>query len=130
MACRNRAGTVNVAYCVVAWSPDCAGGEVPYEIAELVAILVMVFMLGSFVLLFPLSRRLGKVMEEWIQLRHDSSPEREHLERLEDGLRLLHGEVESLHQRMQLMGDRQDFIESLNEARRSDSLAPGGDSSA
>jgi hypothetical protein len=99
----------------------------PYEIAELVAILVMVFMLGTFVLLFPLSRRLGKVMEEWIQLRHDSSPDRERLERIEEGLRLLHGEVESLDQRMHLMGDRQDFIESLSEARRSDSLAPGPD---
>jgi hypothetical protein len=99
----------------------------PYAIAELIAILVMVFMLGTFVLLFPLSRRLGRVMEEWIQLRHDSSPDRERLERVEEGLRLLHGEVESLDRRMQLMGDRQDFIESLSEARRSDSLAPGPD---
>ena len=99
----------------------------PYAIAELIAILVMVFMLGTFVLLFPLSRRLGRVMEEWIQLRHDSSPDRERLERIEEGLRLLHGEVESLDQRMQLMGDRQDFIESLSEARRSDSLASGPD---
>jgi hypothetical protein len=99
----------------------------PYAIAELIAILVMVFMLGTFVLLFPLSRRLGRVMEEWIQLRHDSSPDRERLERVEEGLRLLHGEVESLDRRMQLMGDRQDFVESLSEARRSDSLAPGPD---
>jgi hypothetical protein len=99
----------------------------PYAIAELIAILVMVFMLGTFVLLFPLSRRLGKVMEEWIQLRQDSSPDRERLERIEAGLRLLHGEVESLDRRMQLMGDRQDFIESLSEARRSDSLTPGPD---
>jgi TolA-binding protein len=99
----------------------------PYAIAELIAILVMVFMLGTFVLLFPLSRRLGRVMEEWIQLRHDSSPDRERLERIEEGLRLLHGEVESLDQRMQLMGDRQDFVESLSEARRSDSLASGPD---
>ncbi|MEJ2546481.1 MAG: hypothetical protein P8125_01540 [Gemmatimonadota bacterium] len=127
MAFRNRAGAGIVAYCVVVWSPDRAGGDMPYEIAELVAILVMVFMLGTFVLLFPLSRRLGKVMEEWIQLRHDSSPDRERLERIEEGLRLLHGEVESLDQRMHLMGDRQDFIESLSEARRSDSLAPGPD---
>lgn len=101
----------------------------PYEIAELLAILVMVFMLGTFVLLFPLSRRLGRVMEEWIQLRHDSSPDRERLERIEAGLRLMHGEVEAMEQRMQLMGERQDFLESLTESGRSGTLAPGsGDS--
>lgn len=95
----------------------------PYAIAELIAILVMVFMLGTFVLLFPLSRRLGRVMEEWIQLRHEASPDRDRLGRIEDGLRKLHGEVESLEQRMQLMGDRQDFMESLSEARRTELLA-------
>ena len=46
----------------------------PTDIAEMIAALLMVFLIGTFVLLFPLSRRLGKVMEEWIQLRHDSSP--------------------------------------------------------
>lgn len=98
----------------------------PYAIAELIAILVMVFMLGTFVLLFPLSRRLGRVMEEWIQLRHEGSPDRERLERIEAGLRQLHGEVESMEQRMQLMGDRQDFLESLAESRRGGALGPGG----
>jgi hypothetical protein len=99
----------------------------PYAIAELIAILVMVFMLGTFVLLFPVSRRLGKVVEEWIQLRRESSPDRAREQRIEDALRLLHGEVESLDQRLQLMGERQDFIESLSEARRNESLAPGTD---
>ena len=98
----------------------------PYAIAELIAILVMVFMLGTFVLLFPLSRRLGRVMEEWIQLRREASPDRESLERIEAGLRQLHGELESLEQRVQLMGDRQDFLESLAESRRSERLGPGG----
>jgi hypothetical protein len=97
----------------------------PYEIAELLAILVMVFMLGTFVLLFPLSRRLGRVMEEWIQLRHDSSPDRERLDRIDSGLRMLQGEVEAMEQRMQLMGERQDFLESLTESGKSASLGPG-----
>ena len=94
----------------------------PTDIAEMIAALLMVFLIGTFVLLFPLSRRLGKVMEEWIQLRHDSSPDRGGLERIEDGLRLLHGEVESLDQRMQLVAERQDFLESLTETRTKGSL--------
>ena len=97
----------------------------PYEIAELVAILLMVFLMGTFILLFPLSRRLGKVMEEWIQLRHDSSPDRNQLERIEDGLRLLHREFESLDQRMSLIGERQEFLESLTEPRPRDALPTG-----
>ena len=97
----------------------------PTDIAELITALLMVFLIGTFVLLFPLSRRLGKVMEEWIQLRHDSSPDRARLERIEVGLRLLHGEVESLDQRMQLVGERQDFLESLTGPRVKSSL-PGG----
>ena len=91
----------------------------------MITALLMVFLIGTFVLLFPLSRRLGKVMEEWIQLRHDSSPDRGRLERIEDGLRLLHGEVESLDQRMQLVGERQDFLESLTEPRKKSSLSTG-----
>ena len=89
----------------------------PYEIAELVAILLMVFMIGTFILLFPLSRRLGKVMEEWLQLRQDSSPDRDRLERIEDGLRLLHQQSQSQDQRLALIGERQDFLESLTEPR-------------
>ena len=95
----------------------------PTAIAEMVAALLMVFLIGTFVLLFPLSRRLGKVMEEWIQLRHDSAPDRGRLERIEDGLRLIHGEVESMDQRMSLIGERQDFLESLTEPRKTDALS-------
>lgn len=94
----------------------------PYEIAELITILLMVFMIGSFILLFPLSRRLGKVMEEWLQLRQDSSPDRDRLERIEDGIRLLHQQSDSLEQRVSLIGERQDFLESLTESRVRDAL--------
>lgn len=97
----------------------------PYEIAELVAILLMVFMIGTFILLFPLSRRLGKVMEEWLQLRQDSSPDRDRLARIEDGIRLLHQQSESLEQRVSLIGERQDFLESLTEPRTRDALSSG-----
>jgi len=34
----------------------------PTDGAEMITALLMVFMMGTFILLFPLSRRLGKVM--------------------------------------------------------------------
>lgn len=94
----------------------------PYEIAELIAILIMVFMLGTFVLLFPLSRRLGKVMEEWLQLRRDASPDRDRLEKIEAALRQLGAQADSLDRRLELVGERQDFLESLTESRSVSSL--------
>jgi len=89
----------------------------PYAIAELIAILLTVFMIGSFILLFPLTRRLGRVMEEWVQLRRESSPDRELLGRIETSLTALRAEVESLDARMDLIGERQEFLESLAESR-------------
>ncbi|MFO7586904.1 MAG: hypothetical protein R6X22_02435 [Gemmatimonadota bacterium] len=74
----------------------------PYAIAELVAILLTTLMAGTSILLFPLSRRLGRVMEERIQLRRESSPERDLLDRITAQLRELRGEVESLDSRVDL----------------------------
>lgn len=103
----------------------------PYAIAELIAILLTVFMIGSFILLFPLTRRLGRVMEEWVQLRRESSPDRELLGRIEASLTALRTEVESLDARVDLIGERQEFLESLAESRGRDGLprpeAPRGD---
>ncbi len=100
----------------------------PYAIAELITILVTIFMIGTFVLLFPLSRRLGRVMEEWIQVRRESSPDRDLLERLVTEVRALRGDVESMDARLDLLGDRQEFLESLADARVRESLPgrPGG----
>ncbi len=89
----------------------------PYAIAELIAILLTVFMIGSFILLFPLTRRLGRVMEEWVQVRREASPDRELLGRIEASLTALRAEVESLDARMDLIGERQEFLESLAESR-------------
>ena len=97
----------------------------PYAIAELIAILVMVFMLGSFILLFPLSRRLGKVMEEWIKIRHETSPDRDLLARVEVELVEIRNQVDGMDQRLDFLAERQDFLESLAEARKIESLAQG-----
>jgi hypothetical protein len=40
---------------------------------DAIAALSLTFVIGLIILLFPLSRRLGKVLEEWIKLRHESS---------------------------------------------------------
>ena len=55
----------------------------PIAIAEMIAMVTMVFLIGSFILLFPISRRLGKALEEWVKIRHETSPDRDALARIE-----------------------------------------------
>ena len=93
-------------------------------IAEMIGAVVIILVIGTFILLFPLSRRLGKVLEEWIKLRQDTSPDRDTLARLENEVRELRQSVEGGDQRMGLLAERQDFMESLVEAKKTAALPP------
>lgn len=99
----------------------------PYEIAELLAILTMVFLIGTFILLFPISRRLGKAVEEWVKIRHESSPERELLARIEVELLEIRNQVDGMDQRMDFLVERQEFTESLIDQKRRTALPPDAD---
>ncbi len=100
----------------------------PQEWVDAVAALIATFLIGLIILLFPLSRRLGRVLEEWIKLRHESSPDRDRLERLELGQREIRQLVEGIDQRLELLADRQDFMELLIERKKPEALPqPGSD---
>ncbi|MCZ6825033.1 MAG: hypothetical protein O7E50_05030 [Gemmatimonadetes bacterium] len=93
-------------------------------IAEMIGAIVIILVIGTFILLFPLSRRLGRVLEEWIKLRQETSPDRDTLARLENEVRELRQSVEGGDQRMGLLAERQDFMESLVEAKKTAALPP------
>jgi hypothetical protein len=99
----------------------------PYAIAELLTILTMVFLIGSFILLFPISRRLGKAIEEWVKIRHESSPERDLLARIEVDLLELRNQFDGLDQRLDFIAERQEFTESLIDQKRRTALPPDVD---
>ena len=86
----------------------------PYEIAELLAILTMFFLVGTFILLFPISRRLGKAIEEWVKIRHESLPERDLLARIEVELVEIRNQFDGMDQRMDFLAERQDTAGLLN----------------
>ena len=94
----------------------------PYAIAELLAILTMVFLIGTFILLFPISRRLGKAIEEWVKIRHESSPERELLARIEVEMLEMRNQFEAFDQRLDFLAERQEFTESLIDQKRRTAL--------
>ncbi len=98
----------------------------PYAIAELIAILTMVFLIGTFILLFPISRRLGKAIEEWIKIRHESTPQRDLLARIEVELIEMRNQVEGMDQRLDFLAERQEFTESLIDQKQRTALPPDG----
>ena len=99
----------------------------PYEIAELLAILTMFFLVGTFILLFPISRRIGKAIEEWVKIRHDSTPERDLLARIQVELVEIRNQFDGLDQRVDFLADRQEFTESLIDQKRRTALPPDVD---
>ncbi|MEE8447985.1 MAG: hypothetical protein V3S52_10075 [Gemmatimonadota bacterium] len=96
----------------------------PQAIAEIIGPVLILLVIGTFILLFPLSRRLGRVLEEWIKLRQDTSPDRDTLAHLESDVREVRRFVEGVDQRVGLLAERQDFMESLIEAKKTAALPP------
>ncbi len=97
----------------------------PPEILEMIGPVIVLFLIGCVILLFPISRRLGGVMEEWIKLKRETSPDRERLSNLEQTLHEVRHLVESVNQRVTLLSERQDFMESLIESKRPVELPAG-----
>ena len=97
----------------------------PPEILEMIGPVIVLFLIGCVILLFPISRRLGGVMEEWIKLKRETSPDRERLSNLEQTLHEVRHLVESVNQRVTLLSERQDFMESLIESKKPVELPAG-----
>ena len=73
-------------------------------------------LIAGVILLFPVTRRLGHFMEEWIKLRRDSALDQDQLTDIRTGVREVRQLVETIDSRMDLLGERQDFVESLIES--------------
>ena len=73
-------------------------------------------LVAAVILLFPVTRRLGHFMEEWIKLRRDTVLDQDQLTDIRTGVREMRQLVETIDSRMDLLGERQDFIESLIES--------------
>ena len=99
--------------------------------SEMIAVLIFVFatvtVIGLLLVTIPITRRLGRVLEEWMKMRQEGAPDRATLDGVTEELRSLGRHVEALDDRMQILADRQDFTESLIESRGSEAktLPPG-----
>ena len=73
-------------------------------------------LIAGVILLFPVTRRLGHFMEEWIKLRRDSVLDQDQLTDVRTDVREMRQLLETIDSRMDLLGERQDFVESLIES--------------
>lgn len=92
----------------------------PVIAAGMIFALLMVLLIGGFIVLFPVTSRLGKALETYLEARKEEGGNPEEVVRLRRELRALRERVES-------MTEKQAFVEELLQERRGGAL-PGGTS--
>ena len=110
----------------------------PVEIAEMLAIVAVITIVGLLLVSIPLTRRLGRALEVWIELRAEGAADSTRMDQLDQQVRAIGRHVDALDDRLEMLGDRVDFIDSLTDTttertslppasrRSSDDVAGGG----
>jgi hypothetical protein len=91
----------------------------PMALAGMIFTLITLVLIGGFILLFPLTRQLGKVLEQRLEDKRPPALDRADVARLREAL-------ESLERQVQSLTDRQEFVEGLLRGGERVSL-PRGD---
>lgn len=97
-------------------------------LAEIIATVTIVTIVGILLVSIPITRRLGRALEAWIRFQTEGAPDRSALGQMSEQLQAIQRHMEALDDRMQLVAERQDFTESLIESSRAErsGLPPGG----
>ncbi len=88
----------------------------PMAVAGMIFVLVLCAMVGGFILLIPLSRRLGRMVDVWLQERREIEPSGE-IQELRRTIQALEAEVSAL-------SERQQFTDQLLQSRPTERLEP------
>lgn len=78
----------------------------PLIAASMIFTLILVLLIGGFVVLFPLTRRLGNALEVYLDQKRGQLPDPEDVERLRTAVHRLRREVRQL-------SEKQEFVERL-----------------
>ena len=101
-----------------------------FNSGELLAIIgmgvfvVLAMMIGGFVLLHPLARRLGDVMDQWLRIRRSEMGGENLLGEMHSELGGLRGSLETVADRLDRLEERQEFTETLIERKETGVLSP------
>ncbi len=92
----------------------------PIIVPSMIFTFVMVLLIGGFILLFPITRRLGEAVEVWLLEHKKGGGSR-------SDLQALRGRLEELADRIEQIEDRQAFTEQLVEGRDPPALPHASD---
>lgn len=87
----------------------------PVVLFGMIFSLVTLMLIGGFILLFPITRRLGDVLESYLRDRKAERAESEQIAALRE-------RIESLELELGALADRQSFSESLQSNRRAGAI--------
>ena len=86
-------------------------------IAEMIAIVATVAIIGVLLVSIPITRRLGRALEEWIRIRSAGAVGQAQIDQLREEIRSLSRHVETIDDRVEFLSERQEFTESLVDSR-------------
>lgn len=86
-------------------------------LAEIIAIVAIVTIVGVLLVSIPITRRLGRALEEWIRIKSEGAAGQVQIDQLGEQVRTLSRHIETIEDRMELMAERQEFTESLIDSR-------------
>jgi hypothetical protein len=89
----------------------------PNALAGMAFTLILTALVGGFILLYPISRRLGQLLESKLQNKNGPELTPDQVETLQDALSSLQGDVRRLT-------ERQDFLEKLLSPDKRAALPP------
>jgi hypothetical protein len=90
----------------------------PNALAGMAFTLVFTALIGGFILLYPLTKRLGALMESKMQAEKDArTPAQAEVRKLAESVR-------SLEEELRMMKERQEFTENLLTTRERQKLPP------
>ena len=88
----------------------------PIVLASMLFTVILVTMIGGFILLFPITRRLGAILEQRLNDRSRTEIAPEQIKQLQAAVRSLRAELDQV-------AERQQFTESLLAQQQTSQLA-------
>jgi hypothetical protein len=88
----------------------------PMALAGMAFVLILCAMVGAFILLIPLSRRLGHLIDAWVQDKRGITAPAEIAE--------LRRTVQELEAEVSALAERQQFTDQLLQSRGTEKLEP------
>lgn len=86
-------------------------------LAEIIALVLIVTIVGVLLVSIPITRRLGRALEEWIRIKSEGAVGQVQIDQLGEQVRALSRHVETIESRIEFLSERQEFTESLVDSR-------------